>query len=47
MLVVGDNEVEEGKVSVRTRESRELVSMSQEEFINKIKEEAKAPSNVE
>lgn len=47
MLVVGDNEVEEGKVSVRTRESRELVSMSQEEFINKIKEEAKAPYNVE
>lgn len=46
MLVVGDNEVEEGKVSVRTRESRELVAMSQEEFINKIKEEAKAPSNI-
>lgn len=47
MLVVGDNEVSEGNVSVRTRESRELVSMSQEEFINKMKEEAKAPSNVE
>ncbi len=47
MLVVGDNEVNEGNVSVRTRESRELISMSQEEFINKIKAETKAPSNVE
>ena len=46
MLVVGDNEVEEGKVSVRTRDSRELISMSQDEFMNKIKEEAKAPSNI-
>ena len=46
MIVVGDKELEEEKVSVRTRESRELVSMSQNEFIEKIKEEAKIPSNM-
>ena len=45
MLVVGDNEINEGKVSVRNRQSRELVSMSQDEFIEKIIKEAKAPSN--
>ena len=45
MLVVGDNEINEGKVSVRNRQSRELVSMSQDEFIEKISKEAKAPSN--
>ena len=46
MIVVGDKELEEEKVSVRTRESRELVSMSQNEFIEKIKDEAKVPSNM-
>ena len=46
MIVVGDKELEEEKVSVRTRESRDLVSMSQEEFIEKIKNEAKVPSNM-
>ena len=45
MLVVGDNEINEEKVSVRNRQSRELVSMSQDEFIEKISKEAKAPSN--
>ena len=45
MLVVGDNEINDGKVSVRNRQSRELVSMSQDEFIEKISKEAKAPSN--
>ncbi|MGN1012533.1 MAG: threonine--tRNA ligase [Clostridia bacterium] len=46
MLVVGDNEVGEGKVSVRSRDSKELISMSQDEFISKIREEAKIPSNI-
>ena len=46
MLVVGDNEVGEGKVSVRSRDSKELISMSQDEFIAKIREEAKIPSNI-
>ncbi len=46
MIVVGDKELEEEKVSVRTRESRELVSMFQNEFIEKIKDEAKVPSNM-
>ena len=45
MLVVGDNEINDGKVSVRNRQSRELVSMSQDEFIEKISKESKAPSN--
>ena len=45
MLVVGDNEINDVKVSVRNRQSRELVSMSQDEFIEKISKEAKAPSN--
>ena len=46
MIVVGDKELEEEKVSVRTRESREQVSMNKDEFIEKIVEEAKIPSNM-
>jgi threonyl-tRNA synthetase len=39
MLVVGDKEVEEGKVSVRTRHGGDLGQMSVEEFAKKIQEE--------
>ena len=46
MIVVGDKELEEEKVSIRTRESREQVSMNKDEFIEKIVEEAKIPSNM-
>ncbi len=45
MIVVGDNEVNENKVNVRIRGVQEQVSMSQDEFIEKIKNEAKAPCN--
>ena len=43
MLVVGDKEVEENKVSVRSREKGDLGSIDVEEFLNKIKDEAKIP----
>ncbi len=45
MIVVGDNEVNENKVNVRIRGVQEQASMSQDEFIEKIKNEAKAPCN--
>ena len=40
MLVIGDKEVEEDKVSVRARESGDLGSMLVEEFLNKVVEES-------
>ena len=43
MIVVGDKEVEENKVNVRTRGVQEQESMDVEAFINKIANEAKAP----
>lgn len=43
MLVVGDKELEEEKVSVRSREDGDLGQMSVDEFIAKIVEEAKIP----
>ena len=43
MLVVGDKEVEENKISVRSREKGDLGSIDVEEFLNKIKDEAKIP----
>lgn len=39
MLVIGDKEKEENKVTVRTRKEADLGQMSVEEFISKIKEE--------
>lgn len=43
MIVVGDKEVEENKVNVRTRGIQEQIAMDKDEFIAKIKEEAKSP----
>ena len=43
MIVIGDKEVEENKVNVRTRGVQEQVAMDKDEFIAKIKEEAKSP----
>ena len=43
MLIVGDKEVEENKISVRSREKGDLGSIDVEEFLNKIKDEAKIP----
>lgn len=39
MLVIGDKEKEENKVTVRTRKEADLGQMSIEEFVSKIKEE--------
>ncbi len=39
MLVIGDKEKEESKVTVRTRKEADLGQMSIEEFVSKIKEE--------
>ncbi len=43
MLVVGDKELEEEKVSVRSRETGDLGQIKVDEFIAKIVEEAKIP----
>ena len=47
MLVIGDNEVSNNSVNVRIRGEQEQVSMSQDEFIEKIVSESKAPSSIE
>ena len=39
MLVAGDREMEEGKISVRSRKDGEMQSMSVEEFISMLTEE--------
>ena len=41
MLIIGDKEVEENKVSIRSRENGDLGSMKKEELIQKIEEEIK------
>ena len=41
MLVIGDREQEEGTVSVRRRDSNQLVSMKKEEFLAMIEEQIK------
>ena len=47
MLVIGDNEVSNNSVNVRIRGEQEQVSMSQDEFIQKVVSESKAPSSIE
>jgi threonyl-tRNA synthetase len=44
MLVIGDKEVESGKVNVRYRRSQKQVEMTVDEFISKIKEEIQTRS---
>ena len=39
MLVIGDREQEEGTVSVRRRDSNQLVSMNKDEFLSMIEEQ--------
>ena len=39
MLVIGDKEMESGKVNVRYRRSEKTVEMTTEEFISKMQEE--------
>ena len=39
MLIIGDREVEQGKVAVRTREGKDLGAIDAKEFIKKITEE--------
>lgn len=39
MLIIGDREVEQGKVAIRTREEKDLGAMDTKEFIKKITEE--------
>ena len=46
MLVIGDNEVENGTVNVRIRGQQEQLSMSKEDFVQKIVLESKAPSSL-
>ena len=46
MLVIGDNEVESGSVNVRIRGEQEQLSMSKEEFVQKVVSESKAPSSL-
>jgi len=41
MLVLGDKEIEDGAVAVRSKGSRDIVAMKAEEFLQKIKEEIK------
>ncbi|ACA43303.1 threonine--tRNA ligase [Clostridium botulinum] len=45
MLILGDKEVEAGKVAVRSRKDGDLGAISLEEFIEKIKNEIKAKTN--
>ena len=44
MLIIGDKEVEENKVSVRSREKGDLGSIKKEEFILKVEDEVKTLS---
>ena len=44
MLIIGDKEVEENKVSVRSREKGDLGSIKKEEFILKVEDEIKTLS---
>ena len=46
MLVIGDNEVENGTVNVRIRGEQEQLSMSKDEFVQKVVSESKAPSSL-
>tara|TARA_Y100000310_G_scaffold338650_1_gene428935 strand:- start:19345 stop:21051 length:1707 start_codon:yes stop_codon:yes gene_type:complete len=41
LVTVGDNEKKAGKIAVRSRESKEIIEMSVEEFIGKMKDEIK------
>ena len=41
MLIIGNKEIEENKVGVRSRKEGDIGQMKQEEFIEKIKEESK------
>ena len=41
MIIVGEKEVSEGNLSVRSRDNGELGSLSTQEFIEKIVAEAK------
>jgi threonyl-tRNA synthetase len=43
MLVIGDKEVAAGTVSPRTREGQQLPPMALDEFVNRIRAEAKSP----
>ncbi|MBQ2791930.1 MAG: threonine--tRNA ligase, partial [Oscillospiraceae bacterium] len=45
MLVVGDRDLENGTVSVRTRKGDDLGAMSMADFIAKVKEEVKTKQN--
>ncbi|BDB02964.1 threonine--tRNA ligase [Clostridium botulinum] len=45
MLILGDKEVEAGKVAVRSRKDGDLGAISLEEFIEKIKNEIKVKTN--
>ena len=45
LLVVGDREVEQGSVSVRTREGKDLGSMSPEQFAERVLEENRRRGN--
>jgi len=44
MLVIGAKEVEEGTVSVRSRENAENETMQADDFVAKIKEEVETKS---
>ena len=46
MLVIGDNEVENETVNVRIRGEKEQLSMSKDEFVQKVVSESKAPSSL-
>ena len=41
MVVIGDKEVEEQKLSIRTRKGEDLGQLSKEELIKKVEQEAK------
>ncbi len=41
MVTIGDKEKEEGKIAVKVRDSKEIVKMTVEEFVGKLKEEIK------
>ena len=45
MLVVGDRDLENGTVSVRTRKGDDLGAMSMADFIAKVKEDVKTKQN--
>jgi threonyl-tRNA synthetase len=39
LVTVGEKEQSEGKIAVRSRNSKEIITMNIEEFISKLKEE--------